>query len=941
VTNPLNGIFKKNIMGKFTFTLFAISCFISVSLMAQPPGVGGGGMGGGMGQSGRFYGKIVDAAGGKPVPAASIQLVSSKFNMAQRKMTDTILTGQLTPNNGDFSLENIPLMGDYKLVISAIGYKPYTQKVSFLTKEQQDKLAKAFMEMGAQRKQQAKTDSANKTKAPAAGSSNTNMMAIMKSVFGNDMSAMMNMGDKDLGNIKLEMDAKELQNVVVTGTKPMMQLGIDRRIFNVDKSLAASGSTGTDVLRQIPTVNVDIDGNVTVRNAAPTIFVDGRPTTLTLEQIPADEIQTVELITNPSAKFDASGGGAAILNIILKKNRKPGYNGSLRAGIDSRGMPNGGGDLTIRKGKIVTNVSANFNMRKSLSWTDINTAYTGNLTTPASTIIQDVDNTSTGYFGFGRAGLDYLIDNRNTLSVTFNFVRGSFDNEETNKIRYDTFYNPVKTWTGGRVTDANRTFQNFGATIGFKHNFAKPGHELTTDFNLNDSKNSGVSNFASQSYNSLGQPAGNPILQITDGGGESRFGVFQLDYANPLTKLIKIEGGLRAQIRSFDSNNDNFIYDYNQNEYVFVPNISANYEFTDRVYAAYGILTGKTSVDGRFGYNVGLRMESSNYDGIQTDTKEEFRVEFPLSLFPSAFASYKLNDKSDLQFNYSRRINRPNFFQLIPFIDYTDPLNLRVGNPNLKPEFTNSLETNYSYRFNNNHSILASGYFRYTTDLISPYQYKDLNPVSKDSVIFNTYENAQSSTRYGFEITGTNKINKRLDLVTNFNLYNATVNSENLEQDLNNSQTSVYIKTTVTQKIGKKNNWVVQANADYQSKTVLPVGGGGRMPWMGGSAAAGSNGFVNPNYGMDLSVRRDIIKNKTGQGYAGSLTLSMNDIFRTRIYDATTNSDFFVQNLTRRRDPQVLRLQFNWRFGKMDASLFKRKNMKGEMEGMREGMNGM
>jgi len=458
---------------------------------------------------------------------------------------------------------------------------------------------------------------------------------------------------------------------------------------------------------------------------------------------------------------------------------------------------------------------------------------------------------------------------------------------------------------------------------------------------LNDSKNSGVSNFASQSYNSLGQPAGNPILQITDGGGTSRFGVFQLDYANPLTKLIKIEGGLRAQIRSFDSNNDNFIYDYNQNEYVFVPNISANYEFTDRVYAAYGILTGKTSVAGRFGYNVGLRMESSNYDGIQTDTKEEFRVEFPLSLFPSAFASYKLNDKSDLQFNYSRRINRPNFFQLIPFIDYTDPLNLRVGNPNLKPEFTNSLETNYSYRFNNNHSILASGYFRYTTDLISPYQYKDLNPVSKDSVIFNTYENAQSSTRYGFEITGTNKINKRLDLVTNFNLYNATVNSENLEQDLNNSQTSVYIKTTVTQKIGKKNNWVVQANADYQSKTVLPVGGGGRMPWMGGSAAAGSNGFVNPNYGMDLSVRRDIIKNKTGQGYAGSLTLSMNDIFRTRIYDATTNSDFFVQNLTRRRDPQVLRLQFNWRFGKMDASLFKRKNMKGEMEGMREGMNGM
>ncbi len=915
-------------MIKYAFTLLTAFICFTLSVFAQPPGVGGGGFGGGMTQSGRFFGKIVDAATGKPVEAGTLQLVASKFNMAKRKMMDTVLTGQLTPANGDFSLENIPIMGEYKLRISAIGYKPYEQKVSFLSADQQEKLNKAIAEM---RQQQASGATSAK--------SGPNMAEVMKGIFGSDRSALMSMGDKDLGNIKMEMNATELANVVVTGTKPMMQLGIDRRTFNVDRSLAASGSTGTDILRQIPTVNVDIDGNVTVRNAAPTLFVDGRPTTLTLEQIPADEIQSVELITNPSAKFDASGGGAAILNIILKKSRKPGYNGSVRAGIDSRGMPNGGGDISIRKGKIVTNVSGNFNMRKSLSWSDITTAYTGNQTTPASTIIQDVDNVSNGYFAFGRAGLDYLIDNRNTLSVTMNFVRGSFDNEETNNIRYDTFYNPVKTWTGGRLTEANRTFQNFGATIGFKHNFSKPGHELTADINLNNSTNSGESNFISQSFNNLGQPAGNPTLQITDGGGGSRFGVFQLDYANPLSKLIKFEGGVRAQIRTFDSNNDNYIYDYTQNDFVFVPNISANYEFTDRVYAAYGIVTGRTKEGGRFGYNLGLRLESSNYDGIQTDTKDEFSVEFPLSLFPSAFASYKLNDKSDLQFNYSRRINRPNFFQLIPFIDYTDPLNLRVGNPNLKPEFTNSLETNYSYQFNNNHSILLSGYFRYTTDLISPYQYKGLNPISKDSVIYNTYENAQSSTRYGLEVTGTNKLNKKLDIITNFNLYNATVNSENLEQDLNNSQTSFYTKMTVTQKIGKKNNWILQANADYQSKTVLPVGGGGRMSWMGGSAAAGSNGFVNPNYGMDVSVRRDIIKNKNGQGYAGSITLSMNDIFRTRIYDATTNSDFFIQNLSRRRDPQVLRLQFNWRFGKMDASLFKRKNMKGEAEGMREGMS--
>lgn len=916
--------------------LMATLLTITLSLQAQPPGVGRGGFGGGMGQTGRFYGKIVDAASGKSISGASIQLVTSKFNQATRKMADTVLTGQLTPNNGNFSLENVPMMGDFRLKISAIGYKPYEEKVSFLSKEQQEKLTKAFMDMQAQQKQAA-ADSASgkttKTEPP-------NMMAIMKSVFGNDMSAMMNLADKDLGNIKLEMSANELDNVTVTASKPMMQLGIDRRTFNVDKSLAASGGSGTDIMRQIPTINVDIDGNITIRNSAPTLFIDGRPTPLTLDQIPADDIQSVEIITNPSAKYDAGGGGVSILNIILKKNRKPGYNGSVSAGIDSRGMPNFGGDINVRKGKINSFVSGRFNMRRTLSWTDINTAYTGNLTTPPSTIIQDIDNVGDGYFGFGRAGFDYLIDNRNTLSFSVNFVKGSFENEELNRMRYDTFFTPVKTWTGGRTTESERTFQNLGATIAFKHNFAKAGHELTADVNLNRSKNSGESRFVNQMFDVNGTPEGNPILQITDAGGGSDFGVVQIDYANPLSKTIKFEGGLRSQIRTFSSNNDNFIFDHNSGDFVFLPNISANYKFTDRVYAAYGIMTGRTKEGGRFGYNLGLRVESSDYDGELTETKETFSVAFPLSLFPSAFGSYKLNDNSDLQANYSRRIQRPNFFQLMPFIDFTDPLNLQVGNPNLKPEFTNSFEVNYSYRFNNNHSLLASSYFRYTEGLLTRFQYKDLNPITKDSAIFNTWVNANNAIRYGFELTSTDKINKKMDIISNINLYNATINSENIEENLTNSQTSFFGKVTVTHKIGRKNNWIVQAIADYQSRTVLPVGGGMmRGPWMGGNQAAGSNGFVNPNYGMDLSVRRDIIKNKNGQGYAGNLTLSMNDIFRTRIYDATTSSDFFIQNLARRRDPQVVRLQFNWRFGKMDASLFKRKNMKGEAEGMREGMS--
>lgn len=921
---------------KLPFTLLLTVC-ISAMVMAQPPGGGrmGASMPMGAGQTGRFYGKILDSLSGKPLVAASVQLISSKFDMVKKQRKDTIITGMLTLANGDFSLENVPLMGDYRIRISAIGYETLEQKVSFLSPEVQQKLMQAFASMN---QPPAKADS-GKTKQAGP----PNMMEVLRKAFDGDMSQMVSMADKDLGNFMLKLDAKVLENVTVTGTRPMMQMGIDRKIFNVDKSLAASGSSAVDIMRQIPSVNVDIDGNVTIRNASPTLFIDGRPTTLSLDQIPADDIQSVELITNPSAKFDASGGTAAILNVVLKKNKKIGYNGSVRAGIDSRFRPNMGGDINLRQQKVNIFASGNFSTRKSLGWSDIATDYKPTRTLPAYGIMQDVNNVSRGYFAFGRAGADFFIDNRNTLTLSTNLVRGSFDNEETNNIRYDTLFTPPTSSLTRRLTESDRMFKNLGATMSYKHLFAKPGHEWTADVNFNRSKSDGTSNFNNQQMDANSNPKGNPALQRTQSATSSSFVVVQTDYINKLSNNVKVESGLRAQLRKFSADNNNSIYNYNSNEFVLLPLVSNDYEFTDRVYAGYATFTGKVGKEGKLGYNLGLRAESSNYDGKLVSLDSSFNVDFPISLFPSAFLSYKLSDRSDIQMNYTRRINRPNFFQLMPFIDFTDPLNLSVGNPGLSPEFTNSLEANFSQQFNNNHTLLISSYFKYTTGLLTRFQYKGLNQVSKDSAIYNTWINANNSQTYGLEITSNNKFSKKFETITNLNFYNATINSQNIQKNLNNSQTSFFGKVTLTQRLGKTNQWTLQLNADYQSKTVLPVGGGrgfmGGGPMGGGNQAAGSNGFVNPNYGADFSIRRDIIKNKNGQGYAGSLTLSMNDIFRTRIYDATTSSDFFLQNLTRRRDPQVLRLQFNWRFGKMDASIFKRKNMKGEMEGMSEGMN--
>src|SRR5690606_28775536 len=270
------------------------------------------------------------------------------------------------------------------------------------------------------------------------------------------MAAMMNKLDKDLGNISLSIDEQVLGNVVVTSSKPLMQLGIDRKIFNVDQNIVTAGGTGVDVMRNVPSLNVDIDGNVSLRNNTPQIFVDGRPTTLTLEQIPADAIESVEVITNPSAKFDASGGTAGILNIVLKKNRKVGYNGSVRANLDSRGRIGFGGDINVRQNKINVFVNGNFNQRKSRG-----TGTTERTTkgfSPDYYQFQEDRSIFDGNFKFFRGGIDYFMTNRTTLSASVNVANGKFEPYSRNLYRTDTLSSPFNSTLSERTSNSVREF---------------------------------------------------------------------------------------------------------------------------------------------------------------------------------------------------------------------------------------------------------------------------------------------------------------------------------------------------------------------------------------------------------------------------------------------------------------------------------------------------
>ncbi len=879
-------------MGKLIALIFTLTIAGFVA-DAQVP-MGGARPGGGNPAAmniGHLYGKIVDKKTNKPIDGVSVQLMMSKMDTATKKRKDTVVAGMFTDKRGEFSFESLPIFGQYTLQITTIGYTPISQKVGFQLRMGQG-----------------------------------------------DMSQAMNAVDKDLGNIKMEEDAKVLEQVTVTGQKSLIQLGVDRKVFNVEKNLTSVGGTAVDVMRSVPSVSVDIDGNVTLRNNAPQIFVDGRPSTLTLEQIPADAIASIELITNPSAKFDASGGTSGIINIVLKKNKRAGYSGNLRAGIDSRAKFNVGGDINIRQGKI--NVFANTNYRQNKS---IGTGVTDRTTTLGSVTSvshQDDKNVGKGQFGFIRGGVDYFIDNRNTLTVAGTFVRGQFKPFTETDLMWHNVGTSVTDTFSQRFSNTTGNFRNVGGTASFKHNFPKAGQEWTADVNINKSKNENFNNILSNTYSYKGGPLIGNYNQIQDGGGDNQFLTIQSDYSNPIKENSKFETGVRASIRNVDSRS---IISIRQPDGSVkkIDSLSSHYKNEESVYAAYATFTNRIK---NFGYNLGLRVESSKYTGdlIRTDkgidTTISFKNDFPLSFFPSVFLSQKLKNDQELQLNYTRRINRPNFFQLFPFIDFSDSLNLSQGNPNLKPEFTNSLEFAYQKLFKGNNSLLLSAYYKNTNDLITRYAYDTL--LAGKHRILNSYINANSSNVYGIELTVRNTIAKWWELNTNINMFSSKINIDDPAITDQDRIYSFFTKINNSFKLPK--NFTIQLSGDYTTKTILPPGGGGARGGGGGggmffgASQSTSQGYIRPTYGVDIAIRYEFLKEKRG-----ALSLSMNDVFKTRRNDVHSESPFFVQDAVRRRDAQIVRLNFSLRFGKFDVSLFKRKNLKGEQEGIQGGMQGV
>lgn len=783
--------------------------------------------GGAMPAIGRVYGKLLDGKTKEAVGFATVQAW-----MLKPGGKDTLLTGALTEANGDFNLENLPL-GGIKFIFNFMGYEEVSKEV---------KLTPANMTV-------------------------------------------------DLGNITMGVSAIVLNEVTVAAEKSTLQLKADRKVFNVDKNLSSIGGTAEDVLRNVPSVSVDGEGNAALRNQNAMILIDGRPTNLTLNQIPSAEIEQVEVITNPGARFDANTTGG-ILNIVMKKNRKPGYNGMITTGWGTNNRWNAMGNLNVKQGKLNVSLSYNLNRNNNITKSyNYRTDFTNGQ--PSFYFDQESDNEFSNLFQFAKVGIDYNITNRNTISFGINGASGDFNPFEQQVFTtYDG--NKVQLEQGRRTNDASGGFKNLTLQGTWRHNFPEKGKELILDGQFTPGRTTNKSTFTTYNVKPDGTVLPNPDLQLNDGGNTNKQFQLQLDYIDPVGENGKMEMGLKTQRRITDNFLNVNLYDYSENIYQLDSGLTTNFYIDEWINAAYFNYTGSW---GKWGYVAGVRFEQSIFNGEQRTQNVDISYEYPgkggdvlKAFFPSLYLTRKINEKQELQTNFSRKINRPNFFQIMPFFMFADKYSYRIGNPGLRPEFVNLAELNYSIQFGN-HNLLSSAYLRQTED---PITNVITNNPNDPSVLITTFINGDNQVNYGLENTLKLGFGKWLEWTHNLDAFYTTVSAGTFT----NSGYSFNYKTNFTFRLPKA--FTMQGAISYDAPRPMPQGQ--RLE----------------NFFSEISVKKDINESM-------SVTASLVDIFNTRRWASELITPLYIQESSRRRDNRHFRVTFNWRFGKQDASLFRNR----------------
>ncbi len=701
----------------------------------------------------------------------------------------------------------------------------------------------------------------------------------------------------DLGTIKLKTDATLLKEVTVKGEKDPLALGMDKRVFNVSKNLTSIGGTAEALLRNVPSVNIDDSGNASLRNMATAIYINGKPTQLTLAQIPANQIESVEVISNPSARYDASTSGG-IVNLVLKKNRATGYNGTASVGIGNNARFDGSLNLDYHENKWNVTLLYNMNSTKNPLNGYVNrTNFLNGL--PVSYFNQNTDISLNNVFQNGRLAVDYTANKYNTFSVATNIVGGSFNTITNQVYDYRNAQNAITSY-GSRNTKPENSFTNIGVEFDWKRTFAQKGRELSlvTSFTRNNVSN--AADWLTTSKNADG--SNQKYYPETDRIGGHQLGnqyLAQLDYIQPLNDSTKLEMGVRSYTFGRDVQYLFNQLDNDTQKYSLLVNYSQDAHITETVNAAYLLYARR--LKHKINMEAGLRVEQSFLHGTSNFDGATFGYDYPSTsggnwfqaFFPSFALSKKLGKESELGFSLSRKVGRPNFRHIFVGIQANDRQNITIGNPKVQPEFINTAELNYTQNVGNL-SWIASAYYIYEDHTIKPFT----QPLASDpSILVTTFINVKADIQYGMDNTLKYTAGP-LTIMGNINVFNFIIQSTTQQNQI----VTYRAKTTISYKF--------PANIAAQ----LSVNRDSRGP-------AGLQGFRLPVQAADFAIRKSFMQNRA------SVAFSVNDIFNSRRFVSTYDQPNIFQTSMNRRDIRFYKITLQIPLGKPDAT-FKRKDRK-------------
>jgi len=777
--------------------------------------------------SGKITGIVKDNQTQEAVSFATVALTNQN--------TKANVKGTQTDLNGNFVLDNLPA-GTFTLRLSFVGYDP----------------------------------------------------VVKENIVLDPLKGILNLGEIPMNAAK----SKVLNEVTVTAKKATLQNSAGKKVFAVNQSLVSQGGTAADLLQNVPTLQIDVNGNVSLRGSTGVkVLIDGKPSliaggdvTQILQSIPASSIETVEVIANPSAKYDAEGQG--IINIVLKKNSKPGFNGSVALAAGTRKNYNGSANLSYQTNKV--NLYGNYSLRDGDTYSNGFQYLTFLKPTDATVFSNQLfPSTTSNKIQNLKTGIDYSLSPKSILSVSGSLNLRNTHRDELLDLDY-LDANRVSIQSSRQNNTTNNNGKSYELDLDYSQHFKKPKEELTFNFAYSHGTSRNLQVYQSHS-NIINEQGPDPDPLESDIWNDGTNYNIQADYILPTGKTGQISAGYRSQI-SLGNNNQNA---YNLGSAGAEP----IYSFTNlfgsnkQVHAIY--LNYQNQVK-NFSYEVGLRGEDTHlnatYQGYDANNS---LYSTPISvpskgLYPSVFLTQKLQNNQQLQFSFTNRVTRPTPRELNPSTDFSDPTNYETGNPHLIPESINSLELGYN-KIWQNISFTSSLYYSRLNNVI---KHIESDPV--DGLIITTAQNLKHSTTTGLELIGHFDLIKAWDFTANANIFERKNDAAPQYGIAANSGLSW--NANITNNVSLVKNLSVQIRADYRAADIIV------------------QDRNRPAFGLDAGARYDFPGNKA------SLSFNSIDIFNSRKWAFLRSSDDLLLDFERRTISSRGTFTFTYRFGKSGIS---------------------